>query len=76
MSLVKWSSGSVPSRSVEETLYLRITHVVYQVITIIGLIITGIVITAGGGPNHETIGFRYWNETGGFVQYAGIGEEA
>ncbi|KUJ17606.1 uncharacterized protein LY89DRAFT_707099 [Mollisia scopiformis] len=42
------------------------------VITIIGLILTGIIITAGGGPNHETIGFRFWNETGGFVQYSGI----
>lgn len=43
-----------------------------KVLTIIGLIITGIVITSGGGPNGETIGFRFWNETGGFVQYAGI----
>ncbi|ODN78873.1 hypothetical protein, variant [Cryptococcus amylolentus CBS 6039] len=43
-----------------------------KVITIIGLIITGIVITSGGGPNHETIGFRFWNETGGFMQYDGI----
>lgn len=43
-----------------------------KVLTIIGLIITGIIITAGGGPNHETIGFRFWNETGGFVQYSGI----
>ena len=43
-----------------------------KVITIIGLIITGIIITAGGGPNHQSIGFRFWNETGGFVQYEGI----
>ena len=43
-----------------------------KVITIIGLIITGIIISAGGGPNHEAIGFRFWNETGGFVQYQGI----
>lgn len=43
-----------------------------KVITIVGLIIVGIVITAGGGPNHEAIGFRFWNETGGFVQYDGI----
>ncbi|CAD6585763.1 MAG: hypothetical protein TREMPRED_004232 [Tremellales sp. Tagirdzhanova-0007] len=43
-----------------------------KVLTIIGLIIVGVVISAGGGPNHETIGFRFWNETGGFVQYAGI----
>lgn len=41
-------------------------------ITVIGLIITGVIITAGGGPNGEAIGFRFWNQTGGFVQYAGI----
>ncbi|KAI7412576.1 hypothetical protein KC336_g11664 [Hortaea werneckii] len=43
-----------------------------KVITVIGLIITGVIITAGGGPNGEAIGFRFWNQTGGFVQYAGI----
>ncbi|PYH94659.1 putative arginine permease [Aspergillus ellipticus CBS 707.79] len=43
-----------------------------KVITIIGLIITGIIVSAGGGPNHEVIGFKFWNETGGFVQYSGI----
>ncbi|KAH6676312.1 putative arginine permease [Halenospora varia] len=43
-----------------------------KVLTIVGLIIVGIVITAGGGPNHENIGFRFWHETGGFVQYSGI----
>ncbi|KAK3110967.1 hypothetical protein LTR53_014221 [Teratosphaeriaceae sp. CCFEE 6253] len=43
-----------------------------KVITVIGLIITGIVITSGGGPNGDAIGFRYWNQTGGFVQYSGI----
>ncbi|KAJ5298991.1 Amino acid/polyamine transporter I [Penicillium atrosanguineum] len=44
-----------------------------KVLTIIGLIITGVIISAGGGPNHEVIGFKFWNETGGFVQYEGIG---
>lgn len=43
-----------------------------KIVTIIGLIIAGIVITSGGGPNGETIGFRYWRETGGFVQYHDI----
>lgn len=43
-----------------------------KVITIVGLIIVSIIITAGGGPNHESIGFRFWNETKGFVQYDGI----
>ncbi|KAJ5150906.1 Amino acid/polyamine transporter I [Penicillium canariense] len=44
-----------------------------QVLTIIGMIIAGVIISAGGGPNHEAIGFKFWNETGGFVQYEGIG---
>ncbi|CAN8106043.1 unnamed protein product [Discula destructiva] len=43
-----------------------------KVITVTGLILLGIIISAGGGPNHEAIGFKYWNETGGFVQYLGI----
>lgn len=43
-----------------------------KVITVVGLIITGIIISAGGGPNHQAIGFKYWRETGGFVQYMGI----
>lgn len=29
-------------------------------------------ITCGGGPNHESIGFRYWNDPGPFVQYLGV----
>ena len=44
-----------------------------KIITILGLMILGIVITAGGGPNHETIGFRYWREDGAFQQENGIG---
>ncbi|QIX01608.1 hypothetical protein AMS68_007125 [Peltaster fructicola] len=43
-----------------------------KVITIIGLIILGIVIDAGGGPSHDVIGFRYWNNPGPFVQYMNI----
>ncbi|KAK5698000.1 hypothetical protein LTR97_006960 [Elasticomyces elasticus] len=46
--------------------------VLIKVITIVGLIITGIIITSGGGPDGHAIGFRFWNETGGFVQYSGI----
>lgn len=29
-------------------------------------------ISAGGGPTKETIGFRFWRDPGPFVQYAGI----
>lgn len=41
-------------------------------ITIIGLIILGIVLDLGGGPNHDRIGFRYWKNPGPFTQYHGI----
>ncbi|KAI0669962.1 amino acid permease [Trametes maxima] len=40
-----------------------------KVITITGLIILGIVLDLGGGPNHDRIGFRYWKDPGPFVQY-------
>ncbi|KAG1803965.1 amino acid permease/ SLC12A domain-containing protein [Suillus subaureus] len=43
-----------------------------KVITITVLIILGIVIDLGGGPNHDRIGFRYWKNPGPFVQYNGI----
>ncbi|KAK7465744.1 hypothetical protein VKT23_005716 [Stygiomarasmius scandens] len=44
-----------------------------KVITITGLIILGIVLDLGGGPNHDRIGFRYWKNPGPFAQYEGIG---
>ncbi|CCL98194.1 uncharacterized protein FIBRA_00188 [Fibroporia radiculosa] len=43
-----------------------------KVFTITGLIILGIVIDLGGGPNHDRIGFRYWKHPGPFAQYNGI----
>ncbi|KAH7890304.1 amino acid permease [Phlebopus sp. FC_14] len=43
-----------------------------KVITIVGLIVLGIVLDLGGGPNHDRIGFRYWKDPGPFVQYDGI----
>ncbi|KAI5477898.1 amino acid transmembrane transporter [Pseudohyphozyma bogoriensis] len=45
---------------------------IIKVLTITGLIILGIVLTAGGGPDHKAIGFRYWRNPGPFVQYLGI----
>ncbi|KAF9513613.1 hypothetical protein BS47DRAFT_1344102 [Hydnum rufescens UP504] len=44
----------------------------FKVITITGLIILGIVLDLGGGPNHDRIGFRYWKHPGPFVQFNGI----
>uniref|UniRef100_A0A0W0FY83 Putative amino acid permease n=1 Tax=Moniliophthora roreri TaxID=221103 RepID=A0A0W0FY83_MONRR len=43
-----------------------------KVITIVGLIILGIILDLGGGPNRDRIGFRYWINPGPFVQYNGI----
>lgn len=43
-----------------------------KVTTIVGLIILGIILDLGGGPNHDRIGFRYWKEPGPFVQLNGI----
>ncbi|GAA5937777.1 uncharacterized protein JCM15063_002113 [Sporobolomyces koalae] len=45
---------------------------IIKVLTIIGLIILGIVIDAGGGPNGQYIGFKYWKNPGALVQYDGV----
>ncbi|KAG8691427.1 hypothetical protein FRC11_004061 [Ceratobasidium sp. 423] len=39
-----------------------------KITLIVILLLVGIVITAGGGPNHESIGFRYWRDPGPFRQ--------
>ncbi|PHH85858.1 hypothetical protein CDD83_11087 [Cordyceps sp. RAO-2017] len=46
-----------------------------KLITICGLIILGIVIFFGGGPNQggRVLGFHYWNEPGAFVPYKAQG---
>lgn len=31
-----------------------------------------LVLVAGGGPDHEVIGFKYWKDPGPFVQYLGF----
>ena len=35
----------------------------------IGLIILGIVLFFGGGPNHDRLGFRYWKNPGATNTY-------
>ncbi|EIW79688.1 general amino acid permease 1 [Coniophora puteana RWD-64-598 SS2] len=40
-----------------------------KIFLIVGLIIAGLVVTCGGGPDHETIGFRYWRDPGPFVSF-------
>lgn len=43
-----------------------------KVLCFLGLVIVSIVITAGGAPNHETIGFRFWHNPGAWTNYNGI----
>jgi yeast amino acid transporter len=38
----------------------------------LGLIILGIILDLGGGPDHDRLGFRYWKNPGPFVQFDGI----
>lgn len=40
-----------------------------KIALIIGLILAGIVVDLGGGPDHERIGFRYWRNPGAFNSY-------
>ena len=51
----------------------RLIYSSIKVITITGIIILGIVVDLGGGPNHDRIGFRYWKNPGPFTDYDGIG---
>ncbi|KAK2776438.1 hypothetical protein FQN53_002701 [Emmonsiellopsis sp. PD_33] len=43
-----------------------------KVLCFVGLIFVSIIITAGGGPKKEPIGFRYWNNPGPWTNYNGI----
>ncbi|KAK9475049.1 amino acid permease/ SLC12A domain-containing protein [Dipodascopsis tothii] len=40
-----------------------------KIALILGLIIVGLVIDLGGGPDHDRIGFRYWKNPGAFAAY-------
>lgn len=36
-----------------------------KLITILGLLLLSVVLILGGGPNHDRVGFRYWEDPGG-----------
>ncbi len=40
-----------------------------KIALIIGLILAGLVVDLGGGPDHNRIGFRYWRNPGAFNSY-------
>ncbi|WVQ84525.1 hypothetical protein IAT38_006679 [Cryptococcus sp. DSM 104549] len=43
-----------------------------KVLCFLGLVIVSLVITLGGAPNHDRIGFRYWHNPGAWTNYHGI----
>ncbi|KAH8660850.1 amino acid transporter [Tricladium varicosporioides] len=45
---------------------------ILKICLVIGINIMALVITCGGAPNGEAIGFTYWKNPGPFVQYLGI----
>lgn len=47
---------------------------VLKILLIVGLIIAGIVVDLGGGPDRKRIGFRYWKSPGPFVEYLAPGD--
>ncbi|KAI1621839.1 amino acid permease [Exophiala viscosa] len=46
-----------------------------KITLIIGLIIAGIVVDLGGGPDHDRIGFRYWKNPGPMNTYLVYGDK-
>lgn len=44
-----------------------------KIITIVGLILFAFIIDLGGGPTHDRLGFRYWNNPGAMKEYVSTG---
>ena len=45
-----------------------------KLLTIVGLMILMFIITLGGGPNNDRIGFRYWKDPGPMQEYLKTGD--
>ncbi|KAI0016898.1 amino acid permease/ SLC12A domain-containing protein [Xylariomycetidae sp. FL0641] len=50
---------------------VEFTFATLKIMLIVAINIMALVITCGGAPNHEKVGFRYWRNPGPFVQYLG-----
>ena len=50
----------------------HLTNFIHVVLLITGLILVGLIIDLGGGPDHQRKGFQYWRNPGAF---AGAGLE-
>lgn len=51
------------------TLQSEVVFATLKIMLIIGLILAGIIVNAGGSPSHEYFGFRYWKSPGPFNEY-------
>ncbi|KAJ5612722.1 hypothetical protein N7510_005916 [Penicillium lagena] len=51
---------------------IEFVFAILKILLILGINIMALVITCGGGPSGESIGFKYWGNPGPFVQYLGI----
>ena len=47
---------------------------IVKVIVLVGLILGCFIISLGGSPSGERIGFRYWNNPGAFAPYLAQGD--
>lgn len=47
---------------------------IVKIIVLVGLILTCLIISLGGSPSGERIGFRYWNDPGAFAPYLATGD--
>ncbi|KAH7912835.1 amino acid permease/ SLC12A domain-containing protein, partial [Hygrophoropsis aurantiaca] len=47
----------------------EIVFATLKIMLIVGLIIGGLVVSLGGGPDHERVGFRYWRDPGPMVSF-------
>lgn len=52
---------------------IEFTFAIIKMLLLVGLIITSIVITAGGGPHGKAIGFEYYRNPGPFAEYLTTG---
>ncbi|KAI1143925.1 putative amino acid permease [Hypoxylon sp. FL0543] len=45
----------------------------FKVVVIVGIIFLALIIAAGGAPDHDAKGFRYWSDPGAFAPYIATG---
>ncbi|CAL5870272.1 uncharacterized protein PFLUO_LOCUS4507 [Penicillium psychrofluorescens] len=51
---------------------LEFAFAMLKILLVLGVNIMALVITCGGGPSGQSIGFKYWADPGPLVQYLGI----